>query len=307
MNDETTSDRDRDRSLALLSIAARQRDSADSACPPDDRLAAFIEGRLNGEPRQEMLAHLNRCPACYRHWLEAADFVIAAAPPVRPGGHGVLAGGWQDIRKWLGSEWIALPLAAAAVALALWVMPLIPKSIETALDDDYVAVLAENPGRFAAVVAAMPVPWGSGEILSFSDAPSQAPPARAFAAGLWEGQKTLAGRAAEPLPGELAALGKEAWDRSQWSAYHALGRWSALAWTLSQDPQAAADWESLQKSLDAIAGDLPAVGGDESAQRAGRAIQRLGEPLGRLRNGAGEAARTDLSRVLGLVMQQLGS
>jgi hypothetical protein len=50
--------------IALLGLMATEGEQA-GACPADELLATFIEGRLTGKVRQVMLAHLNHCPSCY--------------------------------------------------------------------------------------------------------------------------------------------------------------------------------------------------------------------------------------------------
>ncbi|MCI0400070.1 MAG: hypothetical protein L0Z68_02035, partial [Gammaproteobacteria bacterium] len=64
----------KDRALALFALAATDTGQATS-CPSEETLAQFIDGRLTGQPRETMLAHLNRCRACYHHWLEVAAYL----------------------------------------------------------------------------------------------------------------------------------------------------------------------------------------------------------------------------------------
>jgi hypothetical protein len=55
---------EQERRIALLGLMATEGEQA-GACPADELLATFIEGRLTDEVRQAMLAHLNHCPSCY--------------------------------------------------------------------------------------------------------------------------------------------------------------------------------------------------------------------------------------------------
>jgi hypothetical protein len=55
---------EQERRIALLGLLATESEQV-SACPADELLATFIEGRLTGKVRQAMLAHLNHCPSCY--------------------------------------------------------------------------------------------------------------------------------------------------------------------------------------------------------------------------------------------------
>jgi hypothetical protein len=52
------------RRIALLGLLATESEQV-GACPADELLATFIEGKLTGKVRQAMLAHLNHCPSCY--------------------------------------------------------------------------------------------------------------------------------------------------------------------------------------------------------------------------------------------------
>jgi hypothetical protein len=45
-------------------------------CPPLEDLAAFLDGRLSGNERARIVAHLADCPGCYEVFAEAARFQI---------------------------------------------------------------------------------------------------------------------------------------------------------------------------------------------------------------------------------------
>ena len=90
MADESIKD-ETARWVALAGLATRGSD-ADTTCPSEELLAAFIDGRLSGAPRQQMLAHLNDCPHCYQHWREVTQVLEGdAAGWARYGGHDELA------------------------------------------------------------------------------------------------------------------------------------------------------------------------------------------------------------------------
>jgi hypothetical protein len=65
--------------IALLGLIATESEKA-GACPSDETLATFLEGKLTGKARQAMLAHLNHCPSCYYHWSEAASYLDELEP-----------------------------------------------------------------------------------------------------------------------------------------------------------------------------------------------------------------------------------
>ena len=79
----------KDRTLALFALAATDAPQA-TFCPSEETLAQFIDGRLTGQGREAMLAHLNRCRGCYHHWLEVAAYLkrltiaFLRYPTVRP-------------------------------------------------------------------------------------------------------------------------------------------------------------------------------------------------------------------------------
>ncbi len=55
---------EQERRIARLGLLATESEQV-GACPANELLATFIEGRLTGKVRQAMLAHLNHCPLCY--------------------------------------------------------------------------------------------------------------------------------------------------------------------------------------------------------------------------------------------------
>ncbi|WP_419661974.1 hypothetical protein [Desulfosarcina variabilis] len=52
----------------MLSVLS-QENAESSDCPDPEDLAAFTEGRLKGNEHKAIMAHLNDCTACRRHWL----------------------------------------------------------------------------------------------------------------------------------------------------------------------------------------------------------------------------------------------
>jgi anti-sigma factor RsiW len=45
-----------------------------SSCPPAEELAALLEGRIEAEARERVLAHLNSCEPCFSVFTAAVEF-----------------------------------------------------------------------------------------------------------------------------------------------------------------------------------------------------------------------------------------
>src|SRR5918992_3401559 len=118
----TNSTQKEESKIALLGLLATESEKV-GACPSDELLAAFIEGKLTGKARQAMLAHLNHCPSCYYHWLEAASYLSALEPAApRTSTAGSLFSIWQYLHPWFTGWKMAIPAAALAalVCLLVW-------------------------------------------------------------------------------------------------------------------------------------------------------------------------------------------
>lgn len=53
---------------------SRDMSLSTEACPPVEEIAAFLDGKLSGEERDRMIAHLADCESCYALFAEAARF-----------------------------------------------------------------------------------------------------------------------------------------------------------------------------------------------------------------------------------------
>jgi hypothetical protein len=113
----------------------------ESTHPSPELLASFVDGRLAGEERRAMVAHLDACPDCYEVFAETVRFLGEEEPR----GH-VLRPPRLAAKRW--PRWAAAAAAVVAVAIA-------------------VAVLRMEPERelmlaSSALVAAIEVPEGVG-------------------------------------------------------------------------------------------------------------------------------------------------
>lgn len=80
--------------------------------PSPEVLAAFVDGRLSGEERRGVVAHLDACPDCYEVFAETVRFQGEEEPRGQ-----VLRPPHFAAKRWLG--WAAAAAAVVAVAIAL--------------------------------------------------------------------------------------------------------------------------------------------------------------------------------------------
>lgn len=289
--------------IALLGLMATESEQV-GTCPADELLATFIEGRLTGEARQAMLAHLNHCPSCYYHWLEAASYLSArepAAPRTRTGG--ALSSIWQRLQPVFTGWKMALPAAALAALVCLLVWWPASPTLNTQISAGYAAVVAQNARELAHLVPDLPLPWERAA-LGFSKSPPT-PPTQAFGAGVWVGRQALLGTEAAPLPPLLSPPAGVRWPETEWGDYYALGRWTVLAWALAKI-EGIQDWREHERLLERLLAHLKErVSLEEEAKRAVAALERIHALLVALERGANGRTRANLSRGLEKTLQQL--
>ena len=295
--------------LAMLALATNATDPAED-CPPEDQLAAFIDGVLHGAARQAMLAHLDRCPACRQHWLEVADLVDAdAAEPVKALSTGERWGSLvrQGIES-LFSPWkLALASAAAAAIVGLAVVVSVAPDIGRQVDAQY-AVKVDYAGELARLAQGMPLPWQSAA-LGFGETDASLP-ARAFGAGVWIGRAALVGgaQAQAPLPPPLAAPGAHPWPATAWSDYYQFGRWAVLLWAQLSAGQEIAQWADHRRVATALrAGLTERQDAEREAVDALGELRKIDTLLSALERDPASGAQDDLRRRLMMAIQQLAA
>ncbi|HEV3139201.1 MAG TPA: zf-HC2 domain-containing protein, partial [Vicinamibacterales bacterium] len=96
-------------------------------CPDPETIAAFLDGRLSGRERAQVVEHLADCADCYFIFSESARMPAASAERV----------GARDLSRALGRwfaqprvAWPAVAALAAAVAIAVWIPSRSPSSPE---------------------------------------------------------------------------------------------------------------------------------------------------------------------------------
>lgn len=62
---------------AMLAVLS-QRDADSDSCPSEKELADFSDGRLKGQKRKKIMAHLNECFQCRRQWIRLRNALDAA-------------------------------------------------------------------------------------------------------------------------------------------------------------------------------------------------------------------------------------
>jgi hypothetical protein len=294
---------EQERRIARLGLMATESKKI-GACPSDEMLATFLEGKLTGEVRQTMLAHLNHCPSCYYHWLEAASYLNElepAAPRTRTAGW--LSRLWQRLQPGLTGWRMAIPAAAVAALVCLLVWWPASPNLNTQVSAGYAAVVAQNARELAHLVPDLPLPWERAA-LGFSGSPPT-PPTQAFGAGVWVGRQTLLGTETASLPELLSPPAGVRWPETEWGDYYALGRWTVLVWALAQ-VEGVQDWREQQRLLERLLANLKKrVPLEEEAKRAVAALERIHALLVALEHKANERTRANLRRGLEKTLQQL--
>lgn len=295
-----------ERTMALLGAATgRGAASPTETCLAEEAMAAYIDNRLGSAEREKVLAHLVRCPRCYREWLEAATFLSAPAAehesPVIL--HSLPRG--RNLTGFLSSWRLVLPAAAVVVVTAVIVFwPPTPDLAER-IDSSYAGARASAPSEVAEIARALRLPWEQ-ETLSFSGS-AALPAQRAFGAGLWAGRAALLGNAAfSAIPRDLAPPGQGSWQDSAWADFYQLGRWVLVLRTLASTAEPAAqDWLSYREALSELRARLAHRTGDEMAKRAVLSLDSIEPVLTRLQTDAPGDAREALVRSLDTAMNQL--
>ncbi len=290
------------RLLALVSLAASEADET-SACPSEEEIAAFIDNELQGPARGAMLGHLSRCPDCYCHWLDVAEFLQTAEfEPEKQNRLIQSTTVWQRMESWFKPWKLAVPTAVAAALVILVVLwPLVP-DISQRVDKQYASgiLFSEALTRMA---EGLPLPWEAAALGFTQSKPSL--PSRAFGAGVWSGRARMMGEKKESLFGALSAPDNGLWSETQWADYYQFGRWAALLWALSSSEQTSVDWDEHRRialALQARMTERPEI--EQESMRAVRELKQI-EQLVTAISSKEPGAYPRLSRRLVLMIQQL--
>lgn len=294
-----------DRKLALLALAATKK-APESICPPDENLAAFIEGQLKRNEHKAMLTHLSQCNECYYHWQDAFAFAGEFEANVETNDSKVRSSKnrWQGFKSLLPNWNIAVP-AIAAAALSLLVVIMLPESsaLNRQMDNAYISLAANSTVDLEKELSTLPLPWETGAF-GF-DSHNDSPSATAFGTGLVDGKSELSGEE-RTLPIRLKSDRDVDWADSKWSDYYNLGRWTLLSWSLSKSDKATAnDWVEIQKISEQLLQQFNQRPADEQhAQLAAAALKRIDPILSSLQQQPSESNSVAIGRRLEITMQQ---
>ena len=167
-------------------VLTAQQPQAPETCPSAERIAAFSEQRLDEGQRDELLAHLDACPVCYRHWLEMTAYLDKKAEPLHKKN--------RQMGRQISWKWGGPPLAlAAGLLLAIWYWPKSVGDVDQFLAGTYqMALKSDQASNLKAFSNHYSLPWQAG-VLAFGFGASgiDTPPQRAFGRGLLSGRNTF--------------------------------------------------------------------------------------------------------------------
>lgn len=312
-----------ERLAALLGLAASKRQKA-GFCPPDEELTAFVNGKLKGNERQRMLAHMNDCPECYYHWLEVSvalngtkSWSEARSRVWR------LSGVWQRFTARFFSWQVAVPAVTAACALCLIVLwsafPPSTRKLDPGFENEsyatptatdasrptYAAPVIRYTAKVAQTLNDLVLPWEQ-PALGFSET-QLTRPKQAFGAGLWTGKNTPFGEEAIPLPEALSPPPGSDWEDTQWAVYHQFGRWTVILWALAKTEHKGDYWHDHSHVLNSLVAHFTKRAPIEhEATHAVAALRRIQTLLAAVANQADHQTCSKLARELMITMQRLG-
>ncbi|MCP4702904.1 MAG: hypothetical protein GY862_39490 [Gammaproteobacteria bacterium] len=267
-----------ERFLARAALAAQAQAEFSGTIPSDTEMTDFIEGRVQGEQRERILAYLRTDPDACRDWQDTVDALAVLEPPVpesrtQPAR---AAPGWKERFREIAGNW-PVPArfswgaaAAAALLLALLFLPMQQQGMSP-LERSYRTVAAYmEPERLQRIL--QEVPRAEGRLLGFAPDSEAAKVQQAFGAGVRYGRQLLSGNAPEEP------------RQSQYDVYFKLGQWSVLVWSVAQAEQVLPNsfWREQQQWLaelqkkPGMQQTLPGL--DADLARIEKALRRLPDP-----------------------------
>jgi hypothetical protein len=145
--------------------------------PSPEALAAFVDGRLSGDPRAQVMAHLDRCRDCYEVFAETVRFQGAEEPRGRV----------VRSSRFGAPQWVWWTAAAAAVLVVAIVAPVIWEDLGLGGTDGEGEVLLSSAELAATLGSAGPASSADASGLlagGFAFAGGAGPREAAFRAGV---------------------------------------------------------------------------------------------------------------------------
>lgn len=292
-----------ERLVALMGLAASERQGIGS-CPSTEQLAAFVDRRLKGQARQRLLAHLDRCPQCYHHWLEIGAYLQEATPATKSRLQ-PLAAFRERLNFAFAYRRLAISIAAALALVSIVVLWPSTPDLHQRVSHQFTLLSTQGATRPPLVKGDLPLPW-EGVALGFNEA-ATTPARQAFGAGLWSGRQALLMDRTGVLPEALSPPAGRSWADSDWKPYYEFGRWTVLMWAQARSCQTTQQWSSHRAIFELLRGDFEKRAAHAaSAQPFVAALARL-DPL--LENAARQGDHQTyrcLSRHLMIMMNILG-
>ncbi|MBF0550649.1 MAG: zf-HC2 domain-containing protein [Deltaproteobacteria bacterium] len=299
-----------ERKLALLALAVQPYWTQDG-CPLPEKLAALIDGRLEDQEREDILEHISTCSDCYEEWLVGSTTTGETQPVERP----------QKVffvkPKRVYLSFVVPLLLAASLIFFLWgpfsqgpnLKQVLANSYQTAMTGGLTISPSTRP-NFILPWERPPAPY------SFSPSPSPSLAQQAFAAGLWEGRRTLAkNNATWPAPKFLSPPQPSS-DQPRTedkisdpeADYYYLGQWVILVRAALLSPQVMGKsfWKQQVMTSDILEKRLAARAGQEKeAQLALAGFSKIKDGLKNIQAGRDEAKeRYKTAEELGLLIER---
>lgn len=206
---------------ALVTLAAYEGKQPEE-CVSDTRLAEFIDQRLGSEEREEILAHLNLCQACFSRCMHASSL---SSPEKKRG---------DLIRN--AYKLFAGVATAATIIFCVLISGLFPPTISTRIDNAYHVLLKSNDKNSLTIPE---LPWEiKNKSYSFAAVKRKETLNQAFAGGLYSGKIMFDKSVERIMPDFLVDRATGAainWEDTPYETYYQLGRWCFFIKVLPAD------------------------------------------------------------------------
>lgn len=272
-------EKEKDRFAALLAVSLGERQKG-GECLTDGEFAALLDGRLDPEKRNKLLAHIDTCDSCFRIWVDSQGAMLTKKSV------------W---RRYAPALSIAVSACLLFLLVQLWQAPgglrtllpggrhaLPPGGLHAMLDKGFSIVQEELPAR----QKLPPLPWDRERTgYGFGPSPADTIKNRAFGAGIWMGRGTLLkGGTPKALPDFLLPAAREnelTWPETESASYFELGRWCSLVRAASLSPVILSErfWKDQTRAFEGILEEISGKGQEESDEVVIARLKAIGLQL----------------------------